>query len=70
MESFLNWKWGDFVPCCDAIIGPWCQHFGNVVHIKVGIHIAMKCLLYHVIFILPFILPLQSKHIFYFLDFL
>ena len=27
--------------CCDAIIGPNCQHFCNAVNVKVGNHIAM-----------------------------
>ena len=45
LKDFLNWKWRDFVTwfslCCNAIIGPSCQHFGNTVDMKVGNHIAM-----------------------------
>ena len=45
LKDFLNWKWRDFVTwislCCNAIIGPSCQHFGNAVDMKVGNHIAM-----------------------------
>ena len=46
--------------CCDAIIGASCQYCGNAVNLKVGIHITMY-LFYHVIFLLLFILPLQSR---------
>ena len=55
---------------CDAIIGASCQHSDNAANIKVGIHINKKCLLYHAIFILPLILPLQCRQTLYFLDFL
>ena len=33
--------------CCDAIIGHSCQHFGNAVNIKVGIHFTMQYSYYH-----------------------
>ena len=72
-KDFLNWKWGDFVTSCIMLwrlIGASCQHCGNAVNIKVGIHITMQYLFYHVIFILAFLLPLQSRRILYFLDFL
>ena len=45
LKNFLNWKWRDFVTrfslCCNAIIGPSCQHLGNAADMKVGNHIAM-----------------------------
>ena len=51
LKDFLNWKWHDFVTwfslCCNAIIGPSCQHFGNVVDMKVWNHIAMYNSYYH-----------------------
>ena len=45
LKDFLSWEWRDFVMrfslCCNAIIGPSCQHFDNAVDMKVGNHIAM-----------------------------
>ena len=45
LKDFLNWKWRDFVTwfslCCNAIIAPSCQHFGNAADMKVGNHIAL-----------------------------
>ena len=35
--DFVTW----FSLCCNAIIGPSCQHFGNAVNMKVGNYIAM-----------------------------
>ena len=44
-KDFLDWKWRDFVTwfslCCNTIIGPSCQHFGNAVDMKVWNHTAM-----------------------------
>ena len=45
LKDFLNWKWRGFVTwfslCCNAIIGPSCQHLDNAVDMKVGNYIAM-----------------------------
>ena len=44
-KDFLNWKWRDFVTwfslCCNTIIGPSCQHFGNALDMKVWNHVAI-----------------------------